>query len=200
MGNGIDYGMGTTNVDHSNGIRYGVINQNEVLQAWADSSEGYYGEPACPKCGGDAKDYNEACQDFEEAKAEDETGDDDERELEALNEYSCADYGCDDCGVYFGSDEAYGDEALSFFIDDEEYKASCGEDGDIFIVKSPYYTRAQFCSPCAPGACYLTNPTEEGEKAYCFGHDWFEDNRAPYPVFSVATDERIEPASEEGPG
>lgn len=29
------------------GIRYGVINQREVLQAWADSSEAFY-SPYCP--------------------------------------------------------------------------------------------------------------------------------------------------------
>ncbi len=55
---GIDYGMGTTNIDKENGIRYGVIPQNEVLQVWCDSSEAYYGEPeecTCmnPECGED---------------------------------------------------------------------------------------------------------------------------------------------------
>lgn len=35
---GIDHGLGTTNADHSTGIHYGVISQNEVLQAWADNS------------------------------------------------------------------------------------------------------------------------------------------------------------------
>ncbi len=51
MAKGIDYGNGLTNIDHSNGIRYGVIPANEVLQAWCDSSEPDYGEPHCPKCG-----------------------------------------------------------------------------------------------------------------------------------------------------
>ena len=39
---GIDYGLGTTNIDLKTGIRYGVIHQDEVLQAWADSSEPVY--------------------------------------------------------------------------------------------------------------------------------------------------------------
>jgi hypothetical protein len=26
-------------------------------------------------------------------------------------------------------------------------------------------------------------------KAYCLGHDWFDDGRAPYPVYSVETGE-----------
>jgi hypothetical protein len=36
---GIDYGNGMTNKDRDTGIRYGVISQNDVLQAWADSSD-----------------------------------------------------------------------------------------------------------------------------------------------------------------
>lgn len=31
MNAGIDYGMGKTNIDQETGIRYGVINQGEVL-------------------------------------------------------------------------------------------------------------------------------------------------------------------------
>jgi hypothetical protein len=141
---GIDYGSGTTNVDNETGIRFGVIPQNEVLQAWADSSEAYY---PCENC-----DLNNEDKDA---------------------------FGCDGC------------EPSSWFVDDKEYTAECSDCVDIFVSKSPYYTRAQFCSPCAPGACYLLNPCEEGEKAYCFGHDWFEDSKAPYPVYRVADDSLV---------
>lgn len=81
-------------------------------------------------------------------------------------------------------------EPLSFFVDDGEYKAECGDDGDIFITKSPYYTYCAFCSPCAPGAGYLMDirDRETGIKAYCFGHDWFDEGKAPYTVFSVKDD------------
>jgi hypothetical protein len=71
------------------------------------------------------------------------------------------------------------------------------DDCDIWIEKSPYFTYAQFCSPCAPGACYLRNDLSEpneDNKAYCFGHDWFEDGKAPYPVYSVETGELVHPA------
>ena len=51
MSAGIDYGMGTVNVDRTNGIRYGVISQHSVVQAWADSAESEYGEPTCPERG-----------------------------------------------------------------------------------------------------------------------------------------------------
>ena len=28
-------------------------------------------------------------------------------------------------------------------------------------------------------------------RAYCLGHDWFDDNKAPYPVYSVETGREI---------
>lgn len=140
---GIDYGLGTTNLDQKTGIRFGVIHSNEVLQAWADCSEAIYPEP--------------------------------EEELDADEEqdwYDCA-------------------EPIGHGYTSDGYVAYEGSDGDIFVEKSPYFTRAQFCSPCAPGACYLMNPCEDGERAYCFGHDWFESEEAPYPVYSVETGEIV---------
>lgn len=147
---GIDYAIGTSaNRDTKTGIRYGVINQNELLQAWADASEPVYPEPDHELTEEEEEEFNEFC------------------------------------------------EAVGFEYDGEGIKAQCGEDGDIFIVASPYFTYAQFCSPCAPGACYLTNYLEEpleSNRAYCFGHDWFEDGKAPYPVYSVETGKLVEPA------
>jgi hypothetical protein len=37
MGKGIDYGMNKTNIDHTTGIRYGVINIGD-LNEWAYES------------------------------------------------------------------------------------------------------------------------------------------------------------------
>ena len=166
MSKGIDYGMGQTNIDPSNGIRYGVIPMNS-LHEWAwDDFEPDYGEPTCPKCGNTAN--------LETDKSE-------------------ADYSCESCEYCFNSDEAYGDEPLGHTLESDEYTASVDSYGDVFIMKSPYFTRAQFCSPCAPGACHLDNPTDDGERAYCFGHDWFEGDKAPYPVYSVATGELVNP-------
>jgi hypothetical protein len=165
---GIDYGMGQTNVDPENNIRYGVIPFHDVLQAWCDSSEGYYGEPdtvECPECGADCK-----------AKAWGEM-------------VTC------ECGEEFSADLPDMAEPISRFYDGDGYAAEQGNDSpDIFITKAPYFTRAQFCSPCAPGACYLKNPCDDGERAYCFGHDWFEGGKAPYPVYSVETGELVNPA------
>ncbi len=161
---GIDYGLGRTNIGPK-GIRFGVIPQNDVGQAWFDTAEPDYGDPTCPKCGNKA------------------------------NKARKADYHCSGCKYHFDSDEAFSDEPVGGYkVDDGEYKATCGSDGDIFILESPYFTYAQFCSPCAPGACYLRNPLEtpvEANRAYCFGPDWFEDNKAPYPVYSVETGKLI---------
>lgn len=163
---GIDYGNGATNVDKEIGIRYGVISQYEVLQAWTESSEPFY----------DDDEYSHAT--------------DEEREL---------------------IEDA---EPISFVFNDDGYDCEAGEDGDIFIIKSPYFTYCQFCSPCAPGAGYLMNwykgkeVDDEGilykkyakhagfPKAYCFGHDWFEGEKAPYPVFDVKTGELVESGKE----
>jgi hypothetical protein len=159
---GIDYGMGTTNRDLKTGIHYGIINQNEVLQAWADSSEAIYPEPEdCETCNGtgsELDDYgnetNEICRMCDDGKIIDEMS-----------------------------------EAIGFEYSNDGYRAFCGEDGDIFITKSPYYTLCAYCSPCAPGAGYLMSPRPNGGiRVYCFGHDWFEDTeskQAPYPVYRV---------------
>lgn len=81
-------------------------------------------------------------------------------------------------------------DPVSHDVDEEGVKASCGESNDIFVFISPFFTRAAFCSPCAPGACYLTDPCEDGERAYCLGHEWFE-GAAPYPVYRVDTGEEV---------
>ena len=146
MANMIDYGMGKTNIDTTNGIRYGVISQNEVLQAWADESEPQYPCHAC---------------------------------VEADDDGPLDDADCDFC------------EPQSCAYDGNGYNAECGDSGDIFLTKSPYYTRCGLCSPCAPGAGYLTDSDDDGHKAYCFGHDWFEDSSAPYRIYRVVDDTEV---------
>jgi hypothetical protein len=155
---GIDYSLGKANYDLKTGIHYGIISQNEVLQAWADSSEPYYGKiNYCSDCGFENKIENEFCE---------------------------------VCGADLDTDFL---DPVSFYVDDEEYQAESDDSGDIFISKSPYYTNCQYCSPCAPGAGYIMNTVEDGVKTYCFGHDWFEGKKAPYPVYSIETDQLIEP-------
>lgn len=160
---GIDYGMGQTNIDKATGIRYGIIPASDVGQAWYDSSEAYYGLPHCPHCGDELP---ENIQDGTD---------------------------CPECGkrIRYVGEECYGDEAISFDLDDGEYKATQSGDVDIFIIKSPYYTFAGFCSPCAPGAGHLRSSGDV--KTYCFDHDWFEDGKAPYKVFRVSDDSEVLP-------
>jgi len=175
---GIDYGRGQTNVDVETGIRFGVISQNSVTQAWCDSAEADYGEPHCPKCGTEAQrldDIDADTDDWESAK------------------YDCDEYACESCEYVFGSESAYGDEPAGWTLDDGEYKATDCLDSDIMILSSPYYTFAQYCSPCCPGAGNLDCAMDDGQKTYCFGHGWFDGGTAPYPVYSVETDEIVNP-------
>jgi hypothetical protein len=46
MDAGIDYGLGQSNIDRANGIRYGVISQHDVIEAWGDAEAIY----PCTEC------------------------------------------------------------------------------------------------------------------------------------------------------
>lgn len=167
---GRDYSLGQSNVDKETGIHYGVINQSEVLQAWADSSEARYIR-ACPYCGMELP-----SNDLEELEQNDD------------NEFLCP-----SCEAILTELDFDLEEPIGFTLDDGEYQAEQNFDNtDIFIIRSPYYTYCQYCSPCAPGAGYIMN-SDKGIKAYCLGHDWFDDRKAPYPVYRVSDDSLVEP-------
>lgn len=174
---GIDYGLGQTNIDRRTGIRYGVIPEHTILQIWADESEPDYGEPTCPKCGNEA----------ESADAHDIDAGTWEHTI-----YECLEYACEACRYVFGAESAYGDTPNGYTYESDGYTAQSDGSGGVWLLKSKYYTRAAYCSPCSPGACYLINPCDSGERAYCFGHDWFEDGRAPYPVYRVSDDSEVQ--------
>jgi hypothetical protein len=165
---GIDWGRGQTNINRDTGIRYGVIPHHRVGTAWYEDSEPSYVD-ACPYCGTELPDN------FEEFLAQ---------------IYPC-------CGQDVEDGDRDTVEPVSFYIQDETYTAEQqADDSDIFIIKSLYFTYAQFCSPCGPGACYLLNPLEEpveNNRAYCFGHEMFERGVAPYPVYDVETGTLISP-------
>jgi len=161
----IDYGNGKTNIDPETGIRFGVISQNEILQAWADSSEPVY-TYLCPHCSS------------------------------YLGENPDLDGTCENCKQEYSSSDFEGQEPDCFVLDDGEYKAQSDSYGDIFITKSPYYTLCDFCSPCAPGAGYLTTPGII--KAYCFHHDFWDNTIARYAVFSVETGNVIQHNAKKG--
>jgi len=171
---GIDYGMGKTNFDVKNGIRFGIIPAREVGQYWYEESEPAYPENACPECGSTAN-----VVDFVEAE---------HGNYALFSDWHSDEYACLDCEIVFDNQEV---EAIAFKYEKDGYILSqSAEDSDIWIFKSPFYTIAGFCSPCAPGAVYLTD-TSPDAKGYCLGHDWFESGKAPYTVFSVETGKEI---------
>ena len=177
---GIDYGHGRTNVDPATGIRYGVINMNALIEwAW-ESMEGDYGEPSCPECGGSVKTPEEADGNIDDY-------------VPGRKHGCCADYVCESCGIYLNSDMATDDDPVGYVLDSDGYEGWVGGDGDLMLTASLYYTHAQFCSPCVPGAGHLEQPCDGGPKTYALSHDWFEDDEAPYPVYEVATGRQIAP-------
>ncbi|HEX9804271.1 MAG TPA: hypothetical protein VGA67_01175 [Candidatus Dojkabacteria bacterium] len=185
---GIDYGLNRTNIDLKNGIRYGVININCLGNFAWESFEPNYGDPSCPSCGSEVKDNSESKDYFCETCYENDLFD--------LLENDAGTEDDMDINTYcYWSEEVYPESPFSWYIDDGKYLAEHGENRDVFIMKSPYFTYAQFCSPCAPGACYLTNPvdnTHDNNMCYCLGHDFFEDGETPYPVYLVETGELVE--------
>jgi hypothetical protein len=183
MAKGIDYGRGQTNIDHATGIRYGCISQHSVLQAWADSAEPDYGSPHCPQCGREADKPEDFGDTFADGRPEDYTD----------TSYEMDEYVCVECKHFFGSESAFGDEPIGWTLDDGEYQAVDCLNTDILITKSPYFTYAPFCSPCVPGAGNLDSADDDGVKTYCFGHDWFDDGKAPYRVFRVTDGAEVLP-------
>ncbi len=186
MAKGTDYGSGQINIDPVTGIRFGVVPVNDVIQVWGDESEPEYGDPTCPKCGEVANTIDLAPENYDEIPGWKDNG---------------TDYTCNDCKYTFDSDEAY-DEALCGWKIDENtflvYRAyQSHDDSNIFITKSPYYTFANYCNPCAPGAGYLRQPIGDGARTYCFGHDWFEGNVALYPIFRVDDNSYVAPMQED---
>ncbi len=184
MGAGIDYGRGTgANTDPATGIRFGVINVNALGEFANESFEGIYPR-SCPDCGGDVVDYSDVPEEQQEAA-----------EHWRRKRGRCDDYACLTCERVYGSEDVFGDDPSGHECTDSDYSATMDEYGDVFVTRSPFFTRARFCSPCAPGAVHLENPDPDGARGYCFGHDWFSGDVAPYPVYDVQTGAEIFPPS-----
>ena len=150
MDKGIDYGMGTTNIDLKTGIRYGVISTNAPDPWLWEELEPVYGSPVCWSS-----------------------------EMELDEDWNDGD-ACPHCGAET-NDRVYPDSPLGWVYSKNGYECHVGaDDSDLWVTKSPYVTRAQFCSPCAPGACHLEHPCPDGERAYCLGPEWFDDE-SPCP-------------------
>jgi len=161
----IDYGMGKTNIDTSNGIRYGVIAMNNVSsEAIADLDSDYAFN--CPDCGSDSLVKSKSAK---------------------------YDYFCQSCRTWHMSEDCYSEESIGFHYDSDGYRLIDCIDYNIMVIKSDYYTKALYCSPCVPGAGNLDSPSEDGVKAYCLASDWFDDfTKIPYPVYRVKDDSLVE--------
>jgi hypothetical protein len=83
------------------------------------------------------------------------------------------------------------DESGPYAYEFEGLTVQTTSDNNLWVFKSPVYTRAQFCSPCVPGAGNLDTFCPDGPKTYCLAADWFEEGKAPYNIWSVATDELV---------
>lgn len=202
MSTGIDYGKGTTNIDTKTGIRYGVISVHDITQAWCDSSEPNYGEPTCGNCGKEVLDLDNSDVVFCPQCGKDVA------KSVSIGLKRCQYCGeeidtsdtdiirfCPLCGDENEYQDWYPDEPLGHEliedIDDGLYKAIDCLDSNVMVLESPFYTFACFCSPCVPGAGDINSPDPDGVKAYCFGHDFFDDGVAPYPVYRVSDDSLV---------
>ncbi len=188
---GIDYGSGTTNIDKETGIRFGVISCNSIMPEAQDDFEPDYGTPQepidCPECG-----HGEYAKEWGE------------------------DLTCSKCGEGFTAELPDCCESIGWSYEHGGYALSSCLDNDCMVIKSPYYTYAQFCSPCVPGAGNLDHPAapsvalemslKAGQilhrrncerlhwpKVYCLGWDWFDEfNPCPYPImYGVADDKPV---------
>jgi ribosomal protein L37AE/L43A len=210
---GIDYGLGRTNVDVETGIRFGVISSHTIGQIWYDEAEADYGDPHCPKCGNAAiaiPSHGENLPNGGGVAIHVETP-------EAYEEYdidrgSCGDYACEQCEYLFDGDRAFPEEAIGYSYAQDGYKLTDCLDSDVMVLRSEFFTYAQYCSPCVPGAGNLNTELipaafkvggviqyhalaqEAGfPRVYCLGHDWFEGGKAPYRVFRVDDGTEVSP-------
>lgn len=186
---GIDYGLGKTNVDQPSGIRYGVISPHSVSP---ESSECIWrdGENLTHKA---AIDEQKASIRAALDKALDDLLPsewfDGHKRVERLDQI--VDVVWEEIADDFNdfNDGYQGDEDHYRYAEDG-YVVETSSLG-LFVTKSPYYTLAAFCSPCAPGAGDLDAACEDGVKTYCLGHDWFDNEIAPYRVWSVESGEEL---------
>lgn len=194
-------GESAPNRDPKTGIHYGVIGQHQVSPHFLDeiisSGTNLTFEAAKEQYKADLQNAVdsglEAAQTFLRSEAyhpenlEDLVGElfehnpdssEYERALEDLMDQAVDDFGYEwDCGG--GETYEYEEGGLVVNYDTN--------DGEIMVFKSPFFTETRECSPCFPNAGNLEDHEDGYLKTYCLGHTEFEDERAPYPVYSVET-------------
>lgn len=172
----IDYGHGRINIDLETGIRFGVISQSSILQAWADSSEGDYGAPRCPDCGSEFPD----AQDIEDCGVCGAPMDDWSDGVEALN-YSFE-------GDGYKMTSCLDSDVMVFKSPFYTYAPFCSP----CVPGAGNLDSAAQAGGFSPFESDIQEFAESigaqiGVKTYAVGHDWFEDGVAPYPLYGVVS-------------
>lgn len=167
IGNDWSFGCKTTNRNPETGIRYGIISDDIMMDTLLDIAEFIYA-CTCPHCG------NELPEGWE---TDPKTGKDTRN--------------CPACSENIADGYEWSEYPIDRVFDEDGVKGRVSDLGEAWCFESPYYTRACFASPCAPGAVVLSEPHPDGPKAYCFPHDWYDSEVAPYPVYQVSDDTEV---------
>ena len=151
---GIDYGRGTeANRNSDTGIRYGIVSCHLINQDMLEFFTQPDLPPTCPECG---------------------------TEFDPDHIPTC----CTNCRIELRDreEDLYpSDYDGPFYYEDAGYSLMLDSARDVWVFKSPWKTLAGFCSPCAPGAVYLTDRTPDAW-GYCLGLEWFNNEVAPYEM------------------
>lgn len=168
---GLDYSgpSQTANRDPLTGIRYGIISLRSLGEfAWEElESHG-------------------TDQDFEEFRSE-LSAKVRAAVAEALEDFPerfqriVADAACEQAASECGEHYQQPSDNPRLHYEHDGYVLQVTGDGNLFVIKSPFVTNAQFCSPCVPGAGNLDSPCDAGPECYALGLDWFDEERpCPY--------------------
>ncbi len=146
-----------SNVDPETGIHHGVISQRSILEEAFDEFSFDYGKPHCPKCGGEVSPVN-------------------------MGQF---DFFCLKCSCGIRGEDVYPDQPVGFLYDQDGYFLVNSPGNNILVLRSNFYTYAQFGTLDLLDAGNLDSPMEGGVKTYALGHDWFKSGIAPYPLYRV---------------
>ena len=170
---GINYASGlNTNKNSETGIRYGVISQHSLMPEALDdiftqgrdlSYEGYIEEIN--------KNLRSVLSNYFSDWA-----------MKSKDVPSNLDCAVENAFNAISDDIGYQSDSPKMLYESQDYSIETCSDNDLIVTKSPYFTYAQFCSPCVPGAFNLDSPLEQEEsdnKCYCLGSDWFGRGESP---------------------
>lgn len=185
---GIDYsGPGATcNRNIKTGIRYGIIPQGDCMPEALDDIFTHGTDT-------DFEEYVQGAKDAIRNALSDYFSDYKHGDRKTSKLDDAVESAFDAISDNLGDDYQGTGDCTRMEYTEDGYKLMTDSSGDLWVIESKFFTYAQFCSPCAPGACYLRNPCspDDNQKAYCLGSDWFENDKAPYPIYSVETGELI---------